>query len=43
MGQPRRAIPELARLIDTFPDDPAAAWAKSELLRIRDETPGDES
>ncbi len=35
LGEPRRAIPELARLIDRFPDDPVADWARGEMARLR--------
>jgi predicted Zn-dependent protease len=35
MGEPRRAIPELARLLERFPDDPSVAWAKQEMNALR--------
>jgi tetratricopeptide (TPR) repeat protein len=37
LGAPRRAIPELARLIDRFPGDPITDWAKREMSRLRRE------
>jgi tetratricopeptide (TPR) repeat protein len=37
LGEPRRAIPELARIVDRFPDDPAAAVARREIDRLREE------
>jgi len=37
LGEPRRAIPELARIVDRFPDDPAAAVARREIERLREE------
>ena len=37
LGTPARAIPELARLIDRFPDDPGVAAAREELARLRRE------
>lgn len=36
IGDPRRGIPELARLVDRFPDDPVAAWAKEEIAKLRE-------
>ncbi|MFQ5702962.1 MAG: hypothetical protein ACE5HT_02975 [Gemmatimonadales bacterium] len=36
LDTPRKAIPELARLVDRFPDDPAAARAKEEIRRLRE-------
>jgi len=35
LGAPTRAIPELARLIDRFPNHPAADWARRERDRLR--------
>jgi len=35
LGSPERAIPELARLIDRFPDDPVADWARGEMGRLK--------
>ena len=43
LGTPRKAIPELARIVDRFPDHPAAAWAKTELIRFRDQMQSDET
>jgi tetratricopeptide (TPR) repeat protein len=37
LATPSRAIPELARLIDRFPDDPAVPAARQELARLRSE------
>jgi tetratricopeptide (TPR) repeat protein len=34
-GSPQRALPELARLIDRFPESPAAAAARAELAQLR--------
>ena len=38
---PQKAIPELARLVDRFPEDPVADWARGEIVRLRgrDELP----
>jgi len=36
LGAPTRAIPELARIIDRFPDDPVADWAREELARLKE-------
>ncbi len=33
---PTRAIPELARIVDKFPDDPAAEWARREIERLKE-------
>ncbi len=33
---PQKAIPELARLVDRFPQDPVADWAKEEIKRLRE-------
>jgi hypothetical protein len=35
LATPTRAIPELARLIDRFPDDPGTAAAREELAQLR--------
>lgn len=35
LGEPRRALPELARLAEKHVDAPAGAWAKRELGEIR--------
>ena len=35
VGQPQRAIPELARLIDRFPGHPVADWARREMARLK--------
>jgi hypothetical protein len=35
LREPRRALPYLARLVDTCPDTPAAAWARREMSAIR--------
>lgn len=32
---PKRAIPELARLLDRFPDNQTAGWARTELARLK--------
>ncbi|UCG87201.1 MAG: hypothetical protein JSW71_01250 [Gemmatimonadota bacterium] len=40
LGQPRRAIPELARIVDRFPGDPAADVARREMRRLREEAGG---
>jgi hypothetical protein len=37
LREPRRALPELARLADRFPDSPAAAAARRELHVLRQE------
>ena len=39
MGQPRRALPDLARVARTLPDTPAGTWAAAELARIKAEHP----
>ena len=36
LGTPTRAIPELARIIDRFPDDPAAEWARQEMATLKE-------
>jgi len=36
LGAPTRAIPELARIIDRFPDDPVVDWARAELVRLKE-------
>lgn len=36
IGDPQRAIPELARLVDRFPHDPVSEWAKKEIVRFRE-------
>ncbi len=36
LAAPTSAIPELARLIDRFPDDPGADAARTELAELRD-------
>ena len=33
---PEKAIPELARLVDRFPEDPVADWARGEIVRLRE-------
>jgi hypothetical protein len=33
---PTRAIPELARIVDRFPEDQAAEWAQEELARLKE-------
>lgn len=38
-GNPQKAIPELARMVDRFPDDPASDWARTEIRRLRGITP----
>jgi tetratricopeptide (TPR) repeat protein len=38
LGTPERAVPELARLTDRFPDDPVADWARDEIVRLREST-----
>jgi tetratricopeptide (TPR) repeat protein len=40
LAQPERAIPELARIVDRFPNDPAADVARREIARLRQETVG---
>lgn len=40
LGQPGSAIPELARIVDRFPGDPAAAVAQREIERLREEASG---
>jgi tetratricopeptide (TPR) repeat protein len=35
LAAPQRAIPELARLADRFPDTEAAAWARQRLQELR--------
>lgn len=37
VGKPERAIPELARLVDRFPGEPVAEWAREEIERRREE------
>jgi hypothetical protein len=37
LNEPRRAMPELARLVEKYPDSPAAEWARAELKSLRDE------
>lgn len=37
LKEPRRAIPELARLADRFPTLPAAAWARQRIVELRAE------
>lgn len=39
---PTRAIPELARLIDRYPDDPIVEWARSELARLKEQVAAEE-
>jgi hypothetical protein len=34
-GDPRRAIPELARIVDRFPGTPAADWARAQMAQLR--------
>jgi hypothetical protein len=36
LKEPRRAMPELARLVERFPGTPAAAWAKEQLKQGRE-------
>ena len=36
LGTPTRAIPELARIIDRFPGDQVADWARTEMARLRE-------
>lgn len=36
-GTPTRAIPELARMIDRFPNDQVADWARGELARLKEQ------
>lgn len=40
LDAPERAIPELARLIDRFPDDPAIEVSKRELAELRRQITG---
>lgn len=35
LGEPTRAMPELARLATGFPDTPTGAWAKRQLAELR--------
>ena len=35
MGEPQRALPELARIADGHAGTPAGAWAKAEMADIR--------
>lgn len=42
LGTPSRAIPELARIVDRFPDERAAAWAREEMTRLRRQVAADE-
>jgi len=37
LDTPRRAIPELARIKERFPDHPSAQWASAEIARLRQE------
>jgi tetratricopeptide (TPR) repeat protein len=39
---PTRAIPELARLLDRFPEDQTADWARRELARLKEQVRVDE-
>ena len=43
IGDPQRAIPELARLVDRFPDDPACEWAKEQIVKLRQEREAEEN
>ena len=36
LGEPARAIPELARLAETYPDTRTAEWARNEMARLRE-------
>ena len=42
LSTPKRAIPELARLLDRFPDNQSADWARSELARLKEQVRADE-
>lgn len=35
LGAPQRAVPELGRLVDRFPNESIAEWARAELARRR--------
>jgi len=35
LNTPKRAIPELARILDRFPEDQTADWARGELTRLK--------
>ena len=39
---PKRAIPELARLLDRFPENQSADWARAELARLKEQVRVDE-
>lgn len=41
LNTPERAIPELARLIDRYPDDPGIEVSKRELAELRQQIAGD--
>ncbi len=36
-NEPRKAAPELARLVESYPDTPDGQWAARELARIKEE------
>jgi hypothetical protein len=42
LGSPTRAIPELARLIDRFPDDQVADWARGEMAKLKERVRAEE-
>lgn len=42
LDAPTRAIPELARLIDRFPDDQAADWARDEMGKLKEQVRAEE-
>ena len=42
LGTPTRAIPELARILDRFPDDQSADWARGELARLKEQVRAEE-
>ena len=37
LAMPKRAIPELARIVERFPNDPQADWARKDLQELRDQ------
>jgi tetratricopeptide (TPR) repeat protein len=42
LGTPTRAIPELARILDRFPEDQVAGWARGELARLKEQVRAEE-
>jgi tetratricopeptide (TPR) repeat protein len=42
LGTPTRGIPELARIIERFPEDQAADWARHEMARLKEQVAAEE-